>query len=279
MQTNSQLFYLPVLQSSVLVLMSVLGMPELACILCLLLNLACLLRLVGTILPPRRNDELDVGAGTPVPLWIRVMMRNMLFASLSAALGFFAVFLPSGLPADLVMVTTTLVSCLVCFMAVRSALLLNDQDKAPATDDARAEEAEEAKDADENVRDVSLTRVNKGKNLDRIFRRMENYFENEKPYLNKRLSMTRVAETIGSNRTYLSYALARNHDGNFNHYVNSWRIRYAMDLFSKNHSLKVEDLAQTCGFSSASRFSLSFQEIVGMCPSEWMRRCREEDDD
>lgn len=108
-----------------------------------------------------------------------------------------------------------------------------------------------------------------------VFKRVEYYFAHEKPFLDRNLTESRIAPKIFTNRTYLSRAVARFYGDNFSHYVNSWRVRYAVEQFIKNPNLKVEDLAMMSGFSSSNRFAVAFQLEMEKTPRDWMKSYRE----
>lgn len=104
--------------------------------------------------------------------------------------------------------------------------------------------------------------------------RFEEYFEKQKPYLNPELSINDVARSLCSNKTYISRMLNGQMGQNFNQVVNGYRIRYAMEHFRNNPSIRVFDLADASGFKSLSTFSLAFRMHVGEAPGDWCRKTR-----
>lgn len=107
-----------------------------------------------------------------------------------------------------------------------------------------------------------------------IRKRFEAYFENEKPYLNKDLSINDVANALYTNKTYLSRMLNGSMGMNFNQIVNKYRVEYAARLFTCDTSLKLSDLTEASGFRSFSTFSLAFRLHLGDAPGEWCRKMK-----
>ncbi len=105
-----------------------------------------------------------------------------------------------------------------------------------------------------------------------VFGRVEEYFRNENPYLDMELCIANVAEHVYTNKVYVSRAISECAGSNFCQYVNGYRIRYAMDCFRRNPSLRVTDLSAMSGFRTVASYNMAFRRFVGEVPSEWMRR-------
>lgn len=105
-----------------------------------------------------------------------------------------------------------------------------------------------------------------------VFERVEEYFRSDSPYLENNLSINDVSEHIFTNKVYVSRAISACSGSNFCQYVNGYRIRYAMDCFCQDPTLKVAELAFMSGFKTVASYNMAFRRIVGEIPSEWMRR-------
>lgn len=70
--------------------------------------------------------------------------------------------------------------------------------------------------------------------LQEILDRVEKVMDNRKLYLDPSMSLTKLAMIVGSNRTYLSNAMAER--SGFRNYINSLRIRYFCELMSVRES-------------------------------------------
>ncbi len=105
-----------------------------------------------------------------------------------------------------------------------------------------------------------------------VFGRIEEYFRSESPYLDMELKIDDVSARVFTNRVYVSRAISECSGSNFCQYVNGYRIRYAMDCFRRNPSLRVTDLSAMSGFRTVASYNMAFRRFVGELPSEWMRR-------
>ncbi len=85
-----------------------------------------------------------------------------------------------------------------------------------------------------------------------------------------------MAQMLGTNRAYLSRAICLHGQCNYCTFIKRCRIRYAMDVFVKNPSMRVKDLAAVCGFNSETSFSNAFMECVGTSPGRWCKKYRDE---
>lgn len=107
-----------------------------------------------------------------------------------------------------------------------------------------------------------------------IHSRLIRYFEEQEPFLNPTLKINDVALAIFTNKTYLSRLLNLCMNTNFNHFVNSYRIKKAMSLFEADHTLKVTELSSMVGFNNMPSFIHAFRMSAGCSPSEWCRYVR-----
>ena len=105
----------------------------------------------------------------------------------------------------------------------------------------------------------------------RIICSLMEIFAKEKLYRNSDIKIGNVALMIGTNKTYLSRALNTRLSRNFCQFVNYYRVREACELFIKNPKMEMRELAEMCGFSSGSNFSIVFKCNTGFTPGDWCR--------
>lgn len=110
--------------------------------------------------------------------------------------------------------------------------------------------------------------------LRRIFLRMEEYFQNDKPFLDGDISVEAVARHLYTNRVYVSKAVRKFSGLNFCQYVNGYRIRHSLSLFAENPSLRIGEMAQMSGFNSMASFNIAFRSIMNVPPKVWCRSLR-----
>lgn len=99
--------------------------------------------------------------------------------------------------------------------------------------------------------------------------KLEAWLEQEKPYLNPDFQLSDLRQALPLNRTYLSQLINAEYGCSFYQWVNGLRIREAKRLMTEQPELKVQDIAERCGFSSAGVFSRVFTRETGIAPSKW----------
>ncbi len=92
-------------------------------------------------------------------------------------------------------------------------------------------------------------------------------------YLQHDLTLSQLAQAIGTNRTYLTNYLI--HQGTtYNAYINDLRIKHFVKLYREavatQRAITAQQLAYDCGYRSYSTFSLAFKQLMGQTVRAWM---------
>ena len=93
----------------------------------------------------------------------------------------------------------------------------------------------------------------------------------EKPYLSKDLSMQEVAMRLFTNKSYLSKTINVEMNKNFRELVNYFRVKEAINIFSTNTDISMNELRDRCGFNNNASFTSAFKLNTGYTPGEWCR--------
>ncbi|MBQ7272232.1 MAG: AraC family transcriptional regulator [Bacteroidales bacterium] len=107
-----------------------------------------------------------------------------------------------------------------------------------------------------------------------LYDRCCRFMVERRPFLVIDYQLQDLANSLYTNRSYLSKTINRFSGKNFRSYVNYYRVMYAMELFRANMSLRIIDLAELSGFRSESSFLNSFRSVMGEAPSIWCARIR-----
>ncbi|MBO7437927.1 MAG: AraC family transcriptional regulator [Bacteroidaceae bacterium] len=104
--------------------------------------------------------------------------------------------------------------------------------------------------------------------------KVEEFMEKEEPYVNPELTLSLLAEQLGTNRTYLSDYISNELDSTFYDYINNLRIERKVIpmLQDRNHPYTIEFIAEQAGFKSITTFRRAFKKLTGMLPSEYMQQ-------
>lgn len=98
--------------------------------------------------------------------------------------------------------------------------------------------------------------------------------ENEKLYLNSRLSLADLATAVGSNKTYISTYI--NGQGmTFYDFINKYRVEEACRIINHRAAgerISMADVASHSGFNSVSSFNRYFLKIKGITPTAYSHR-------
>jgi AraC-like DNA-binding protein len=87
------------------------------------------------------------------------------------------------------------------------------------------------------------------------------------------LTLSQLAQVIGTNRTYLGLYFVRQNT-NYNTYINGLRIQYFLRLYDETvaagRDFTAQQLASESGYRSYRTFSLAFKQRMGQSVTEWM---------
>lgn len=101
-------------------------------------------------------------------------------------------------------------------------------------------------------------------------RALEEWMASEKPYLNPNFRLTDLRKVLPMNRTYLSQFINAEYDCTFYRFVTNYRIEEAKLQMRQNPNLKMQQISELCGFSSATVFGRIFARETGLTPTEWI---------
>ncbi|MCL2073928.1 MAG: AraC family transcriptional regulator [Marinilabiliaceae bacterium] len=90
-------------------------------------------------------------------------------------------------------------------------------------------------------------------------------------YRKQDISLDHTAKLLGVNRVYLSQTINYCKGGNFNNFVNEFRVKEAVILMSdkKKNYLCIEGIAIDVGFNDRKSFYRAFKKFTGLSPSEF----------
>ena len=107
--------------------------------------------------------------------------------------------------------------------------------------------------------------------LNRIYSKAIDLILGEKYFLNKNLKLSDLAHELSYNERLLSRAINKHSSGNFNKFINSFRIAHSKELLIGGNfdHYTIEAIADECGFSNKVSFYNAFKSETGMSPTQF----------
>lgn len=92
-----------------------------------------------------------------------------------------------------------------------------------------------------------------------------------KGYLIQGLTIKELAETLHTNRTYLSVYINTSLNTTFRDWITQLRIDYAKQRMANHPDQKITEIAEASGFLSQSHFMKTFKDKEGCSPAKWRK--------
>lgn len=118
------------------------------------------------------------------------------------------------------------------------------------------------------------TRMN-DEEMAQLFKMVEKYIKEQKPYLNKDSKMSDIASALGVSPSTMSQMFTLYVKEPYYDYINHYRLDVFKKLIAegKHKQYTITALFEQCGFKKTSFFS-TFRKVEGMTPTEYIERQR-----
>ena len=102
-------------------------------------------------------------------------------------------------------------------------------------------------------------------------KKIEEYFEVHKPYLEETLSLSEISSAVGIPSHHFSMTINIEKKQNFHNFINDYRVEESKKILEdKNFSdTTILDIAYKSGFQSKSVFNRVFKQITGQSPKDY----------
>ncbi|MEG1660366.1 MAG: AraC family transcriptional regulator [Bacteroides sp.] len=105
--------------------------------------------------------------------------------------------------------------------------------------------------------------------MEALFQSAQKEVTNQALFLNKDLSLEQLAKTLNTNRSYLSSCVNSCSGGNFNQWINNYRIAYVLERIHRTQN--ISKLAEEAGFLSTDAFGRNFKRYTQQTPSQYLK--------
>ena len=113
----------------------------------------------------------------------------------------------------------------------------------------------------------------KGTNIHDLCTKLETFMEKDKPFLQKRISLSYISQKTDIPTHLLSAVLNKYYGKSFSDFINEYRIRQILLHIKENPNwdqLTIEGIAYEAGFSSRTAFYNAFKKLIGKSPGVYL---------
>jgi len=110
------------------------------------------------------------------------------------------------------------------------------------------------------------------KDAQALILRIEDLMKNEKVFMDSTLNLKKLASKLNIPSHMLSQLLNDNLERNFTQFINEYRIEESKRMLIEDTHLKIQAIAELCGFNSNSTFYNAFKKITGTTPAEFVKK-------
>lgn len=104
-----------------------------------------------------------------------------------------------------------------------------------------------------------LLQIGKDDVVSRVSHKIRQIIVEQELFLDRNLTLEKLAKLVGSNRTYMSQVFSREKGVFFNHYINTLRLEYANKIVGQRW-LSMEEIAILSGFKTDRTFYRALKE-------------------
>ena len=100
-------------------------------------------------------------------------------------------------------------------------------------------------------------------------------FENERGFLNSKITLHEFAKKLQTNTKYLSKVINTHKLKSFRNYINDLRVQYSIEKLEKNTNYRnytMHAMAEEAGFSNRESFSKAFRKKTGETVSDFLKQ-------
>lgn len=113
----------------------------------------------------------------------------------------------------------------------------------------------------------------KTKDVKMISKDILSYMEQQKPFLDRELSISDVADHLRVSRHFVTEVINNHMGKNFYYFINEYRVEEVKRRLHdpKHKNLTILAIAYDSGFNSKSAFNTVFKEMTGKTPSQYLK--------
>ena len=109
-----------------------------------------------------------------------------------------------------------------------------------------------------------------------IDKKLKEFLSFRQPFLQPGYSLRQLADDMQLPLHHLSALINQHYKMRFNDFINIYRVNHCrMKIHAEWQQKKLEAIGSASGFNNRNTFSVAFKKVIGISPSEYVRRIRE----
>lgn len=117
--------------------------------------------------------------------------------------------------------------------------------------------------------DLPPLQVASSTSANNLWQRILQEVDRKEAWKNPDLTVTMLAQIVGSNKTYVHQAFSENSHTTYNDYINRRRVEFIAAELRKKPNQNLEDLFYRAGYRSRTTAGRNFKDIMGVTPSDY----------
>ena len=190
-------------------------------------------------------------------IWVTVVAVNIL--------GNFNDWIPMEQGDNLIYLAVTAVVFFGGFHGIKQQIIFSSPAETPVLESTPDVENKEAR-----YHKSSLTAGQSRVILDRL----TGFMDEEKPYLDGKVSLSQLADQLDVSSNHLSQVINENLDRNFHDFINGYRVDLVKQRLAESTGARpnILAIAYDAGFSSKSSFNEVFKKTTQLTPSQYWKK-------
>jgi len=204
--------------------------------------------------------------------WLKYVIGGLGFLSIvvivANILGGFS-FLPKGLHENIIYYSATVAVFFLGYFGIKQQAIYD----AASNGEDKNDQEEPNKVATRRIERYKHSGLKEDQAREYL-KKLQDYIENEKPYLNGKLSLKEVAEELDISVNHLSQVINEKLGKSFFDFINEFRIEEVKSrlINPKSKQFTILTIAYDSGFNSKSSFNNIFKKYTGLTPSQYLKR-------
>jgi AraC-like DNA-binding protein len=106
--------------------------------------------------------------------------------------------------------------------------------------------------------------------------KVETFLVKKERFLDTDYSLEKLSQDTKISKHHISQLFSTVYNSSFTKYVNRLRVMYSLALLDQDSTIPIGELGAQSGFNSRTSFFRAFKDVVGMSPSEYIQKSKQQ---